>query len=132
MPLRLVTDCLHAHRGKDWDRLRELFHPDALIGVFVAGGEPGCPEEAIAAMQAAHEDTTYHADVRSARELDEHAVVLTGHVQHRTPDGRLRAEDRAWLYVVVDKKLYRSQVFADEASAVDTYRRLGVDLGVAR
>jgi len=130
VPLRTVTECLQAHRSENWDRLRELFHPDARIGVFAAGGSPDHPEVAIAAMQAAREDHSYHADVETARELDEHAVVLNGHVQHSTADGAIVVDERAWLYVVVDKRLYRSQVFRDEAAAVEAYRQLGLDLGV--
>ena len=50
-------------RAEDWKRLRELFHPEARIGVFAGGGA-------------------------------------------------------------------RSQVFETEATALEAYRRLGIDLGV--
>ena len=111
MPLRVVTQVLQAHHAKDWQRLPELLHPDAQIGVFAAGGQPGDPEDAIAAMQAAHEDHTYHADVESSRVLDEHAVLLSGHVEYRSQERWVKAE-RVWLYVVVDERaLSRPQVF---------------------
>jgi hypothetical protein len=126
----VVNQCLQAHRAEDWQQLRKLLHPDARIGVFAAGGKPGDPEDAIAAMEAAHEDTSYHADVKSVRELDEHAVLLTGHVEFRSKEGKWNRADRVWLYVVVDNLLFRSQVFESETEAQETYARLGIDLGV--
>ena len=131
MPFSVITQCLRAHRAKDWQRLRELFHPQARIGVFANGGAPGDPEDAIAAMEAARESPVYGADIESVRVLDEHAAVLKGHVQHRAEDGRIVQAERAWLYVVVDDKLFRSQVFENERAAVEAYRLHGLDLGVA-
>ena len=122
MPFRVVTECLNAHRAKDWQRLRELFHPEARIGVFAGGGAPGNPEEAIAAMATAHETLVYQADIESVRVL--------GYVQYRAEDERITRADKVWLYVVVDDKLFRSQVFETEAAAVGAYRRLGINLGV--
>ena len=81
-------------------------------------------------MEAARESLVYDADIESVRVLDEHAAVLTGHVQHRA-DGRIVQAERVWLYVVVDDKLFRSQVFETERAAIETYRLLGIDLGVA-
>ena len=130
VPFRVVTECLNAHRAKDWQRLRELFHPEARIGVFAGGGAPGNPEEAIAAMATAHETLVYQADIESVRVLDDHAVVLKGYVQYRAEDERITRADKVWLYVVVDDKLFRSQVFETEAAAVGAYRRLGINLGV--
>jgi hypothetical protein len=127
--LTLVTDLLRAHRGQDWDRLRELVHPDAKVGVFAAGGAPVDVETAIAAMQAAHEDTSYSADVKSLRALDEHAVILEGGVSRRR-EGRLTTEPHAWLYVFVDGRLYRSEMFDDARDAQAAYLERGLDLGV--
>jgi hypothetical protein len=130
VPFRVVNQCLQAHRTKNWEQLRKLLHPDARIGVFAAGGAPGDPEDAIAAMEAAHEDTSYHADVDSMRMLDEHAVLLTGRVEYRSKEGKRIKEERVWLYVVVDTLLYRSQVFRTEVEAQEVYRQLGITLGV--
>ena len=129
-PITVVSECLRAHRAQNWERLRELFHPDARIGVFAAGGEPRDPEEAIQAMQAAHEDTAYFANISSIRTLDDHAVLLTGHVLHRSERGRPLKDERVWLYVVMDNQLYRSQVFRTEIEAQEVYRQLGISLGV--
>jgi hypothetical protein len=132
MPLRVVTQVLQAHRVKDWQGLRELLHPDAQIGVVAAGGKPGDPERAIAAMQAAHEDGIYGPEIKSSRVLDEHAVLLSGHVEYRSEqEGGLKAH-RVWLYVIIDNLLYRSQVFESEEEARDAYNRLGVTLGVPK
>jgi hypothetical protein len=130
VPFRVVTQCLQAHRAKDWTRLRDLFHPEGRIGVFAAGGAPVDVDTAIAAMQAAHDSLVYHADVESVRVLDEHGVVLNGHVQYRNENGRVVSEDRSWLYVVVDDKLFRSEVFETETDALQAYRELGITLGV--
>ena len=131
MPLRVVTECLRAHRGQDWQQLREFLHPEARIGVFAGGGTPGNPEDAIAAMAAAHESLVYHADIKSVRVLDEHAVVLHGYVQHRSEHGRIVTAQKVWLYVVVDDKLFRSEVFETEAAALEAYRSLGITLGTS-
>ena len=131
VPFRVVTECLNAHRAKDWQRLRELFHPEARIGVFAGGGAPRDPDDAIAAMETAHETLVYQADIDSVRVLDDHAVVLKGYVQYRAKDERIIKTDKVWLYVVVDDKLFRSQVFETEAAALEAYRRLGIDLGVS-
>ena len=130
MPLRVVNECLQAHRSQDWKRLRELLHPDARIGVFAAGGKPVDPEVAIAAMQTAHQELTYFANVESARVLDNHAVLLSGHVQYTSEAGSVVRDRRVWLYVLLDNFLYRSQVFETEDDAFDTYERLGLTLGV--
>jgi len=55
-------------------------------------------------MAAAHESLVYHADIKSVRVLDEHAVVLHGYVQHRSEHGRIVTAQKVWLYVVVDDK----------------------------
>ncbi len=123
--------CLDAHRAQDWDELRRIFHPRAKIGVFAGGGVPSDPEKALADMKDAHSDVLYQADVQTARELDEHAVVLKGRVRYRLDTGGFIDAERSWLYVVVDGQLYRSQMFRTSTAAEVAYATYGVDLGVA-
>jgi hypothetical protein len=131
VPLSIVTQLLAAHRAQDWDRVRSLLHPRGRIGVFAAGGAPTDPEEAIAAMRAAHADLSYSADVSSAHEIDTNVVVLLGSVRHRDADsGRYVESPRAWLYVIEDGLLYRSQMFASEREARETYAAHGRELGI--
>lgn len=129
-PLQVVRACLEAHRAEDWPELRRLFHPRAKIGVFAGGGSPDDPEKAIAALAAAHADELYHADVQHARELDDCAILLSGSVRHRAEGGGFNHVQRAWLYVVVDGRLYRSQVFPTSDDAEAAYAAHGRDLGV--
>jgi len=126
-----MRKCLEAHRAQDWDELRRLFHPRAKIGVFAGGGLPSDPEKALADMKAAHSDVLYQADVQTARELDEHAVVLKGRVRYRLDAGGFIDAERSWLYVVVDGRLYRSQMFRTSTEAELAYTTYGLDLGVA-
>ena len=126
-----MRKCLEAHRAQDWDELRRLFHPRAKIGVFAGGGLPSDPEKALADMKAAHSDVLYQADVQTARELDEHAVVLKGRVRYRLEAGGFIDAERSWLYVVVDGQLYRSQMFRTPTEAELAYTTYGLDLGVA-
>ena len=126
-----MRKCLEAHRAQDWDELRRLFHPRAKIGVFAGGGLPSDPEKALADMKAAHSDVLYQADVQTARELDEHAVVLKGRVRYRLDGGGFIDAERSWLYVVVDGQLYRSQMFRTSTEAELAYTTYGLDLGVA-
>jgi len=126
-----MRKCLEAHREQDWDELRRLFHPRAKIGVFAGGGLPSDPEQALGDMKAAHSDVLYQADVQTARELDEHAVVLKGRVRYRLDAGGFIDAERSWLYVVVDGRLYRSQMFRTSTEAELAYTTYGLDLGVA-
>jgi hypothetical protein len=126
-----MRKCLEAHRAQDWDELRRLFHPRAKIGVFAGGGLPSDPEKALADMKSAHSDVLYQADVQTARELDEHAVVLKGRVRYRLDAGGFIDAERSWLYVVVDGRLYRSQMFRTSTEAELAYTTYGLDLGVA-
>ena len=130
-PRAIVRRCLGAHRAQDWDELRSLFHPKAKIGTFAGGGAPSDPEQAIADMKAAHADVLYRADVQRARELDHHAVILDGRVRYRLNDnkGFIDAE-RSWLYIVLDGRLYRSQMFLTSPQAEHAYTIHGLDLGV--
>jgi hypothetical protein len=121
---------LAAHRAEDWAELWRLFHTQAKIGVFAGGGSPDDPEKAIAALAAAHADQLYHAEVQSARELDEYAVILEGSVRYRAEEGGFIHVQRSWLYVVVDGRLYRSQMFPNSDDAEAAYAAHGRDLGV--
>ena len=95
---------------------------EAHLGIRMTPSQP---------WRTAHETLVYQADVDSVRVLDDHAVVLKGYVQYRDKDERIIKTDKVWLYVVVDDKLFRSQVFETEAAALEAYRRLGIDLGVS-
>ena len=128
-PLQVVRACLAAHREQDWDRLRELFHPEAQIATFAGGGMPGDPERAISDIQGAHRDTYYTAVVEETVELDECAAILEGRVRYRAEDGGFSDVERTWLYVVRDGLLYRSQVFKSPLEARTAYFALGRDLG---
>jgi hypothetical protein len=130
-PVEVVQACLAAHRALDWDRLRELFHPEGRIGVFSGGGRPGDPEQAIADMERSHaEDVAYEADVSELRQLDEHAVLLQGRVRYTAESGGFADVERFWLYVVVDGRLYRSAVFRSANAAIAEYEAHGLTLGV--
>jgi len=128
-PIDVVQACLDAHRANDWDRLRQLFHSEARIGVFAGGGRPGDPETAIAAMQEAHQDVVYQASVATIRQLDEHAVLLQGRVRYVTASGGISDVGRFWLYVIVDARLYRSAVFRSAEEALVAYETQGLRLG---
>jgi len=131
VPFTVVTQLLAAHRAQDWDRLRSLLHPRARIGVFAAGGAPMDPEEAIAAMRDAHSDVSYSADVSSAHEIDTNVVVLVGTVRHREANSTRYVESsQAWLYVIEDGRLFRSQMFPSEREARETYAAHGRELGI--
>jgi hypothetical protein len=128
-PLEVVNACLKAHRTTDWDRLRELFHPEARIGVFAGGGEPGDPEQAIAGMQRVHEDVVYQASVSTIRQLDGQALLLRGRVRYVTDSGGISDVERYWLYVVRDGRLFRSAMFKTAEDALAAYAERGPTLG---
>jgi hypothetical protein len=128
-PLAVVNACLKAHRATDWDGLRALFHPEARIGVFAGGGEPGDPEQAIADMQRVHQDVVYQASVSTIQQLDEEAMLLRGRVRYVTDSGGISDVERYWLYVIRDERLFRSAVFKTAEAAVDAYTHHGPTLG---
>lgn len=128
-PLEVVRACLTAHRARDWDRVRALFHPEARIGVFAGGGRPGDPEQAIRDMQRSHEeDAVYQASVANLQQLDDHAVLLHGRVRHTTTAGGFTDVERFWLYVVLDGLLYRSAVYVSAEEARAAYAAHGLTL----
>ena len=80
-------------------------------------------------MAAAHTDALYHADVQNTLELDEYAILLKGSVRYPIEDGGFNHVQRSWLYVVVDGRLYRSQVFETSDEAEAAYAKHGRDFG---
>ena len=129
-PSAVVKACLRAHRARDWEELRKLFHADARIGVFSSGGRPGDPEKALEDMKRSYEeDDVYDAYIADMSELDDEAVVLHGRVRSSRAGGFMDVE-RVWLYVVRERRLYRSAVFRTEAEALAAYAERGPTLGV--
>jgi hypothetical protein len=127
--VEVVNACLNAHRAADWERLRALFHPEARIGVFAGGGEPGDPEQAIADLRRVHQDVVYQASVSTIKQLDEQAVLLRGRVRYVTDSGGISDVERYWLYVIRDGRLYRSAVFKTAEAALRAYAERGPTLG---
>jgi hypothetical protein len=126
-PIEVVQACLDAPGATDWDRLRQLFHSEARIGVFAGGGRPEDPETAIAAMQAAHEDVVYQASVATIRQLDEHAVLLQGRVRYVTASGGSPTSGDSGSTSSWTK--YRSAVFRSGEEALVAYETQGLRLG---
>ena len=127
-PLEVVHACVAAHRAQRWERLRELFHPEARIGTFAGGGRPDDPDKAIADMQRAHLDRVYQASVTASYAIDDHAAILEGRVRHRVGAG-ISDVERCWLYVIVDGLLFRSAVFKSRREAHGAYETHGLTLG---
>jgi len=125
----VIQALLAAHRRADWEEVRRLLHPEALIGVFATGGRPGDPEEGIRAMRKAHTETYYIAHVNEIERLGEDAYLLRGRVRYPHESGGFADVERAWVYVLRDRLLYRSAMFMDAPQARNAYA-LSDDLSV--
>jgi hypothetical protein len=115
---------------QDWDRLRELFHPDARLQTQASGEELLPGEATLRLLIDATQQTLYRAVVFDFVKLDEQAALLKGRVRYRHPAGGFADSPRCWIYVFRDGLLYRSRIFPGERVARDVFEQTGHELGV--
>lgn len=109
--------------------MRALYHADALVFTVTGGPKPLTADEVIAELERVSRDFVYSVRGSDPIALDESAVIVTGRMRWRMPQGGFEEANHIWLLTVKDGLIYRQAVFhqIDEASAA--YEQLGVTLG---
>jgi hypothetical protein len=97
-----------ALQGRDWERLRGLYHPRSRF-VLVSTDE-------VSLTITDHEF------------LDDHA--LCSEMQYKRSDGFIADEARAWIHVEKDGLIYRAVGFETPECAAAIYTRDGITLGI--
>jgi hypothetical protein len=119
-----------ATRARDWSAMRALYHPDALVFTVTGGPDPLPADEVIAELERASKDVWYSVTGSQPVALDEQAVIVTGRMRRRMPQGGFEDAGHVWLLTVRDSLIYRQGVYRTPEEAADAYRRLGVGLGI--
>jgi hypothetical protein len=121
-----------AFAERDWERLERLYHPEAKLQAVMAGDESLSGMELVSAFRRAVDDPGYRPPSwSSARDIDEHAALITGVAGRRLEHRGLSEGSRAWVMSFRDDLLYRSRVFATVEEALCCYEEQGVNLGVS-
>jgi hypothetical protein len=125
-PRALLEELRSAADDRDWEGVRRLCHPDALLVLRVSEGRPLPLDEALDVLRAdadagEHEPVHYYVD-----ELDEHAAVALGSITREGTQKHL-----CWLVTFVDGLVYRQLLFESLGEAQAAYAELGHELGMA-
>jgi hypothetical protein len=128
--VEVVGELFRAFNARDWQALKRVYHPAALIFTVTGGPEPLAAGEIVAELERASSEVMYsvHGDPPVA--LDQHAVMITGRMRRRMPGGGFEDAGHVWLLTTRDDLVYRQAVHRDTASAEASYAALGVTLGV--
>jgi hypothetical protein len=126
----VVAELSRVFPSRDWMALRALYHPSALIMTVTGGPSPLTADETVAELERASQDIVYLVTGSDPRALDEHAVVVTGRMRWRMPNGGFHDAGYVWLITVRDDLVYRQAVYANTEEAAAAYRALGVELGM--
>ena len=115
--LSLTDAVIRAYEDHSWERLRRLYHDQALL-VTVAGGDaPLGPDETIATMRQASMDFVRSVVFDEPSAIDAHAAVVSGTVGSRLKRGGFSLGRRGWAVTFKDKKVYRLHVAESVAAA---------------
>ena len=115
----------------DWRAIRALYHPDARILTVMGGATPLTADELVERLELASQDFVYSVNGSPPVPLDQHAVIVTGRMRRRLPQGGFEDAGHLWVLTVVDGLIYRQGVYHDQQSAIDAYHQLGISLGLS-
>ena len=131
-PSELISSMSEAFAERDWERLERLYHPEAKLQAVMAGDESLSGMELVSAFRRAVDDPGYRPPSwSSARDIDEHAALITGVAGRRLEHRGLSEGSRAWVMTFRDDLLYRSRFFATVDEALRCYQEHGIDLGIS-
>ena len=123
-----IRESKAAYTRRNWDALRSLYHPSAVI-VSVVGGERRLSRDELVDLLAdAATDLVYRATSTHAEPIDGDAMIVVGRVRHRTASGGFQDSAYVWLWTLRDDLIYRSVAYASADEARDDYARRGVTL----
>ena len=128
--VEVVAELSRVFPTGDWQAMRALYHPSALILTVTGGPTPLTADAVIAQLAQVSEDFVYSVSASDPVPLDEHAAIVTGRMRRRLPGGGFEDASHLWLLTVRDDLVYRQGVFSDQPAAVEAYERLGITLGL--
>src|SRR4051794_31488848 len=73
-PSQAVVGLIDAYADRDWSRLNDIYHPDALMTTHVGGMEPRTPSETVAAIRKASADI-FQFKIVSLIDLDDRTCL---------------------------------------------------------
>ena len=114
-----------AYGRRDADELRALIGDDCVVSsLSIGNGATIRGREAIVDELVSHpsDDWMVQTTFEAYRELDEHALLITGAVRRREGQGGHALCSAAWLNEFADGVLVSSHTFACESVALDRYR----------
>ena len=126
----VIADLSRCFEARDWESMRALYHPEALIMTVTGGPEPFRAGDVIAELERASADVWYSVRAGKPVELDEHAMVVTGRMRRSMRRGGFEDARHVWCITVRDGLIYRQGVYDKEEEAVAAYERLGLTLGL--
>jgi ketosteroid isomerase-like protein len=116
---------------RDWDSLRDLFHPDARIELAATGPRIFSPDEAVAEFEHGSENPAFAAIPAETAPINDEAVIVRGSLRTSDARGGHALSQHAWLYIERDGLLYRMRAFESEARARTAYVDDGPTLGLS-
>jgi SnoaL-like domain len=119
-----------AFNGRDWDRLRTLYHDDALLVTVIAHGKVVGPDELMDIFRGS--DQTPYLIGRDQRivAIDDDAVIVMAPLRYESGSGAIAHSRRAWLLTFKDDLVFRTHDYQGEQEARDAYAQHGIGLGV--
>ena len=84
---------------------------------MTGGPEPLTADELIAELERASKEAVYSVSASEPVALDEHAVMVTGRMRWRLPQGGFEEAGHVWLLIVRDGLIYRQGVYDDAQQA---------------
>ena len=127
-PSHCVERLRAAADERDWEGLRGLCRPDALLVLRMTEGKALSLDDAIDVLRADAEAGAYEPTHYYIGDLDEQAAIAVGTVMGpnaQTP------KHLCWLLTFVDGLLYRQALCATADEAERLYRERGLELGLA-
>jgi hypothetical protein len=101
----LVYRLEDAFQARNWQRLRSLYHDEALLATDAAGGEYRGPDHTIALLKAAAADGLYDAGVSDVTSLGADAALVWGHLRRRSGARGWSAQQTLRLFTFKDELL---------------------------
>lgn len=126
---RVLT--LHAaFSSRDWQRLRSLYHDQALLQTEAAGRAFLGPDEVNGRIRAASENITYGGELGRVVALDEDAALMFERVRLPREHGGWVDRENIYLMTFKDGLLFRTRIFETTEDATACYAEHGITLDV--
>ncbi len=128
--IALTREVASAFTSRDWQRLRGLYHEEAILTPVAAFEELLTPDEIIEVFSRLDQDPFYELGEMSTVALDDHASMVSGRLRFRLASGGFGDGFRAWVLTFKDDQLFRTRAYSSEDEARAAYAEHGIGLGI--